>query len=183
MNLGLRLAIPVLALGVLATASIACIRGPSRWIAVGALATGQVLATVVAYPHSLAWTPPPFTDGYRAVSDSSIDFGQANDEVRVRHRRQPFVAASLLAPRGFDVLPGVPRVQDVTPDDLVGDIAVGATVLTVLDREELGWLRAYCPVGVIADSVLVYRFEQPPDTSPASSTPAAPCDGDVSRRR
>ena len=146
------------------------------------MATGQVLAMVVAYPHSLAWTPPPFTDGYRAVSDSSIDFGQANEEVRARHRRDPFVAASLLAPRGFDVLPGVPRVEDVPADELVGDVAVGATVLTVLRRDELGWLRAYCPVEVIAESVLVYRFDQPPDTTAGRATPAAPCDGDVSRR-
>ena len=183
LDLGLRLAIPALALAFLAAASITQLRPRPRLAAVGVIAAGQLVAAVAAYPHSLAWTPPPFTDGYRAVSDSSIDFGQANDEVRSRQHREPFVAASLLAPRGFDVLPGVPRVEDVSPDELVGDVAVGATVLTVLQRDELGWLRAYCPVEVIGDSVLVYRFDRPPDTRPADGTPAAPCHGSVSRRR
>ena len=124
LNLGLRLAVPVLALVFVAAAPVMCLGRRLAISAVAVLAAGQIASMVVAYPHSLAWTPPPNSNGYRVVSDSSIDFGQANDDVRRREASQPFVAASLIAPRGFDVLPGVPRVEDVNPAALVGDIAV-----------------------------------------------------------
>ena len=182
LNLGLRLAVPVLALVFVAAAPVMCLGRRLAISAVAVLAAGQIASMVVAYPHSLAWTPPPNSNGYRVVSDSSIDFGQANDDVRRREASQPFVAASLIAPRGFDVLPGVPRVEDVNPAALVGDIAVSATELTVRNRQSLSWLWAYCPVDVIGDSVLVYRFDAPPDVTARADVPAAPCDGTVSQR-
>lgn len=182
LNLGLRLALPVLALVCVLAAGV--VRLPARvgGVVVVVVAVGQLAATIAAHPTSLAWTPPPFTDGYRFVSDSSIDFGQANRSLRDLHAEEPFVAASLLAPRGFDVLPGVPDVVDVAPDALVGRVAVSPTVLTVLRHEELSWLRAYCPVAVVDDAVLVYSFTEPPDTDPGPDVPAPPCDEEPSRR-
>ena len=182
LNLGLRLAVPVLALVLVAAAPLVCLGRRTAVAVIAILGLGQIAAALVAYPDSLAWTPPPFTHGYRSVSDSSIDFGQASNDVRRRDAKTPFVAASLVAPRGFDVLPGVPRVEDVEPASLVGDVAVSATELTVRKRDRLGWLWAYCPVEVIADSVLVYRFAEPPDVTAQSDLPAAPCDGSISRR-
>ncbi len=64
----------------------------------------------------------------------------------------------------------------------MGDVVVSATELTVTHAEELSWLRAYCPVEVIASSVLRYRFETPVDRSPGPDTPASPCRGEVSAR-
>lgn len=182
LNLGLRLAIPVF--GLLCIASAGLVRLPPR-IGLGVLAlvaAGQLTATVAAHPTSLAWTPPPFSDGYRFVSDSSVDFAQANESIRDAHIEEAFTAAILLSPRGYEVLPGVPDVGDVEPDELVGRVAVGATILTVLRVEELSWLRAYCPVGVVGHAVLVYEFDEPPDRDPGPDIPAAPCAGDVSRR-
>jgi len=182
LNLGLRLAVPVLALVPVVAAG--CVRLGRRvaLVVVGIVATAQVVALVVSHPSSLAWTPPPFTHGYRYVSDSSIDFGQANEAVRTAHRRDPFVAASLLEPRGYEALPGVVDVADADPDGLIGRIAVSATALTVLERDELSWLRAYCPTQAIGEAVLIYRFEEPPNVERGPDTPAAPCSGELSRR-
>ena len=52
-----------------------------------------------------------------------------------------------------------------------------------LDRDQLSWLRAYCPVGEIGGSVLLYRLVGPPDASPGPTMPASPCDaGEPSTR-
>jgi hypothetical protein len=183
LNLGLRLAVPVLALlPVVAAAVVHLPRRPAIGV-VGAVVALQLLAVAVSHPSSLGWTPPPFSDGYRHASDSSIDFGQANATLRRAHAEDPFVAASLSAPRGYDVLPGVLEVADAAPADLVGRVAVGATALTVRAPDELSWLRAYCPTQVIDDAVLVFRFDKPPDTDPGPRVPARPCEGAVSRRR
>lgn len=183
LNLGLRLAVPVLALAFVPAAALARLsRRPSTVAALGVLVAGQLTATAVAHPTSLAWTPPPFSEGYRAVSDSSIDFGQALFSVRRAHAEDPFVAVSLVTPRGLTRPAGTVSVVGAPPRELVGRVAVGVTPLTVLAADELSWLRAYCPVDVIDDAVLVYEFDEPPDQRPGPVTPAAPCTGDVSRR-
>lgn len=182
LNLGLRLAVPVIGLAFVGAAGIALVRGRWASAAVGLLAVGQVAATVAAHPTSLAWTPPPFSDGYRALSDSSIDFGQALHAVRRAHEERPFVAVSLVTPRGLDEPEGTVEVANARPEQLVGRVAVGVTPLTVTEAAALSWLRAYCPVEVIEGAVLVYEFDRPPDTRTGPSTPAAPCDGGISRR-
>lgn len=183
LNLGLRLAVPVLALAMVAGASLAPLhRRPVGLVALGLLAATQLASTVAAHPNSLAWTPPPFSDGYRAVGDSSIDFGQALFALRDAHAEDPFVAVSVVTPRGLAVPTGTIRVEDASPDELVGRVAVGVTSLTSVAATELSWLRAYCPVEEIDHAVLVYEFDAPPDMAAGPATPAAPCDGDVSRR-
>jgi hypothetical protein len=183
LNLGLRLAVPVLALAMVATASLAILRRTGVGMAgLAVLAVTQLAATVDAHPTSLAWTPPPFTDGYRAIGDSSIDFGQALFTLREEHAERPFVATSVVSPRGLSAPEGTVAVESATPEQLVGRVAVGVTALTSVSATELAWLRAYCPVEVLDDAILVYEFDAPPDMAPGPSTPRAPCDGVVSRR-
>jgi hypothetical protein len=55
--------------------------------------------------------------------------------------------------------------------------------LTAYFRPVLGWLRAYCPVGNLGGTILLYRFHDPPDYDiRGPDRPAAPCDGEVSHR-
>ena len=57
-----------------------------------------------------------------------------------------------------------------------------ATDLTSDDQGPLSWLRAYCPVGTLGGSILVYRFTLPPDGAPGPTVPAGPCTGPASTR-
>ena len=59
---------------------------------------------------------------------------------------------------------------------------MSATRLTSDHADRLSWLRAYCPVGTIGGSVLLYRFDTPPTADPGPTAPALPCSGDVSLR-
>jgi 4-amino-4-deoxy-L-arabinose transferase-like glycosyltransferase len=183
LNMGLRLALPVVALAMIASASLASLRrlraGP---VTLGLLAATQLAAMIAAHPTSLAWTPPPFSDGYRAVGDSSIDFGQALFTLRDAHAKDPFVAVSVIVPRGLWPPAGTVAVEEAAPHELVGRVAVGVTALTSAYVSELSWLRAYCPVDVLDHAVLVYEFDDPPDMAPGPGTPAAPCEGAISRR-
>lgn len=183
LNLGLRLALPLLAMAcVVAGAAVHAASGRIRLVLLSVLGVVQLASFVSAHPTSLAWTPPPFTDGYRFLSDSSIDLGQGTDALRERHRRHPLTAVSVLQPRGVANVGGLPRIEDVDPSRLTGEVAVGATELTVFAHEELSWLRAYCPVEVVEGSILVYRFERPPDVSPGPTMPRPPCDRPWSTR-
>jgi 4-amino-4-deoxy-L-arabinose transferase-like glycosyltransferase len=179
---GLRYAFPIAALWFVAAGPIALLGTPT-WRRVGAavLVATQLAAFTVAFPHSIAWTPPPFQPGYRWASDSNIDFSQDTRLVdEWADGREPLV--DLLLPRGFDPPPGSRPLLDVEPSDVRGWVAVSATRLTELDRDELSWLRAYCPVDTIGGSVLIYRFDGPVDATPGPTMPAAECDGEVSVR-
>lgn len=186
LNLGLRMALPTVALalvgagaaaGPLRTAMTTSRRslGPSVAVAALALALGstQVAAMIGASPHSLAWSPWPFTPAYRWVSDSNVDVGQGLYELRdwsTTHDR-PFVA--LGSTRGLHVGGGSRSLIGTERSEVTGWVAVGVTALRDTFRAELGWLRAYCPVGSIAGgSVLVYRFASPP--SPGNVVRPAP---------
>ena len=184
LNLGLRLALPLLALLCVGGGLLVRIHTPLvRRVVVGGVLVVQVIAMVSSHPSSLAWTPVPFHDGYRWVSDGSIDWGQGAGVVERRHAEEPFVAVELTQPRGTGVLPEVPSVVDASDDDLVGEIAVSATVLTVTHARELSWLRAYCPVEQLGGgAILVYRFDAPPDRDAGPAVPSAPCEGETSRR-
>ena len=179
---GLRYAFPVVALlFVIASAAATIASRRWRWIGVSALAVTQLAALAASYPHSIAWTPPPFQPAYRWATDSNVDFGQ--DVGRVSDwadGRAPLV--DLLLPRGVDPPPGSRPLLEVPPSDVRGWVAVSATRLTALDRDALSWLRSYCPVDTIGGSVLLYRFDGPVDMRPGPEMPVGMCSGDLSRR-
>jgi hypothetical protein len=63
-----------------------------------------------------------------------------------------------------------------------GWVAVSPTKLATNDRDALAWLRAYCPVGTIGGSVLLYRFDAPVDSRPGPTMPVGRCPGTASVR-
>ena len=182
--LGLRLALPSLALGMVlaGAAAVPLVRIPVGRALLGAVAVLQLVALLSASSHALAWVPPPLRPAYRYVSDSNVDFGQ--DLWRVRawsEGRDPWVA--VVGPRGLEVGGDTRELVDAEPGEVTGWVAVGATALTVTQRDSLSWLRRYCPVATLGGgSVLVYRFDEPPSAEPGPDRPVAPCVGDeVSR--
>jgi hypothetical protein len=184
LNLGLRYVFAPVALWFVAAGPIVRLGKPSWRVAGAALVlASQLAAFVAATPHSMAWTPPPFRPAYQYATDSNVDYGQDEREVErwARTLNEPLYT-DLLVPRGVDPPPNSKPLIGTPPEDIRGWVAVSATRLTALDRDELSWLRAYCPVFTINGSVLVYRFEEPVDTSPGPTEPAAPCSGDVSTR-
>jgi len=182
LDLGLRYAFPVLALWFVAAGPIVLLGRP-LWRRVGAAALGvtQLAAIAVAYPHSIAWTPPPFQPAYRYTTDSNVDYGQDNGRVADwAVGRAPLV--DLLLPRGVDPPPGSRALLDVPVAEVRGWVAVSPTRLETAERDTLSWLRAYCPVATIGGSVLVYRFDAPVDPRPGPTMPAGLCSGGASRR-
>ena len=107
---------------------------------------------------------------------------------------QELIAASAGLNLGVDYLPGslplfVPTEQEGVLGVLDPEVlrhrwlAVSATALTAYFRPVLGWLRAYCPVGNLGGTIMLYRFNRPPDyDAHGPDRPAAPCDGGVSHR-
>ncbi|MFN8018508.1 MAG: glycosyltransferase family 39 protein [Acidimicrobiales bacterium] len=173
LNLGLRLAMPTVALAFVGIGALARQRA-----GVSAVLGLSLLALVVSAPHSLAWTQRPFTPSYRWVSDSNLDAGQALYEVRrwAEVHDRPYVAIDTT--RGMTVGGGSRSLADVDPADVRGWVAVGVTPLMQTRVRELAWLRKYCPVGAIGGgSVLVYRFTEAPDPSPGPERPVGPCFG------
>lgn len=178
LNSGLRLALPVVALAFVAASPIALVgRHRAGRIGLALLAVTQLVALAVAVPHTLAWTAPPFQPGYRVASNSNLDVGQ--DLYRLRRwseGRAPWVA--IATSRGMTIPAEARPLLDAPPSQVTGWVAVGATQLTALHRDELAWLRSYCPVGTIGGSILVYRFDRPPRAEPGPTKPAAPCPDD-----
>lgn len=193
LNLGLRLAMPVVALAYVGLGALAPptaagtprARHRFRAAVVVILMVVQAGSSIAALPHSLAWSPVPWTPAYRWVSDSSLDAGQALYEVRgwAMERTAPYVAID--STRGLAVEGGSRSLAGVSPATVRGWVAVGVTPLMQTRREELAWLRKYCPVDTLGGgSVLVYRFASSPDPAPGPERPVAPCLGaDRSRRR
>lgn len=182
--IGVRYLLPVLALLFVAA-------GPAvrlaRW-RLGAASLGVLLAVqtalwLTAGSSALAWTSPLLRPGYRYASDSDLDWGQALGVLAERTAElRPAVA--LVGPRGVTIedFPGAVPLEDVPPDELEGWVAVSASALTVQEREELAWLRAYCPVDTVDGAILLYFFEEPPEraTDPPDQ-PASLCEGGPSR--
>jgi hypothetical protein len=110
-----------------------------------------------------------------------VDYGQDTRLVNEWAKgRQPLV--DLLLPRGVDLPAGSSPLLAVPPEQVRGWVAVSATRLTALDRDQLSWLRAYCPVGTIGGSVLLYKFDAPVDASAGPTKPAGICSGGSSTR-
>lgn len=202
LNLGLRLALPTVALALVGAGALVApahrawrAGGAPRALAVGGigvLALVQVASFAAATPHSLAWAPPPWRPEFRWMSDANLDAGQALYEVRAwaEEREAPYVAVD--ATRGMQVGGGSRPLMDVAPEEVRGWVAVGVTPLVQTRRDDtvwtgegepppgfsLAWLRKYCPVGTLGGgSILVYRFEEAPDPTPGPERPAALCSG------
>jgi 4-amino-4-deoxy-L-arabinose transferase-like glycosyltransferase len=192
---GVRYLLPVIALGLVAASPLVTIAGRT-WgkVLLGVLAASQLVFFWQSLPHSLAWTAPPFRPGYRVATDSNLDWGQ--DLYRLQRwakGKKPVV--SYFGP--LDPVPSIPGSEPLfrtTNDQGVSTLidrealrdrwlAVSATALTASSRPALAWLRAYCPVGDLGGTILLYRFREPPDFKVRGpDRPAAPCDGDISHR-
>jgi 4-amino-4-deoxy-L-arabinose transferase-like glycosyltransferase len=188
LNLGLRLAMPIVALsfvglGALPTlvpSDLGTTRARLGLAGIAVVVVAQFVAMAVAVPYSLAWTPPPWTPAYRWVSDASLDAGQALYEVRdwaATHDR-PYVAIDRT--RGEEIGGGARNLVEADPTEVRGWVAAAVTPLMQTRRDELAWLRKYCPVGTLGGgSVLVYRFDAAPDPSPGPERPVEPCFDDA----
>ncbi|HEY7177493.1 MAG TPA: hypothetical protein VH442_21460, partial [Micromonosporaceae bacterium] len=142
-----------------------------------------VTSTALSYPRSMAWTAPGFGPSYAIATDSNVDWGQGLYELQSWSKgRDPFVA--YFGPRGIttaDIASARPLIG-ANPADITGWVAASATAINSSDRSELAWLRNYCPVRILANSVLVNRFAQPPEVAPAPAKPATLCAGPFSHR-
>ncbi len=180
LELGVRLLLPSIALAmVLAGPVVAGLRHRAGRVALALLAVTQLAVFLLASAHPLTWTALPFTPNYRWVSDSNLDYGQAEfDLERWSRGRHPWVAVANT--RGIDPPPGSRDLLRAGHADVQGWVAVGSTPMMVLHPGELSWVRAYCPVGQLGGgAILLYRFERPADIRPGPSRPAARCaDGD-----
>ena len=183
-DIGVRYALPVVALWCVgASAVVLGLARISVRVVLGVGAVAAVVALLVSAPHSLAYTSPPFTPGYRVATDSNVDWGQDFDLLQAWGAEHP-AYVDWFGPRGTSWR-DVPNGRNLEGADLAtmtGWVAVSATHLTSDPAGRLSWLRAYCPVGTLGGTVLLYRFDVPPSLAPGPAAPALPCDGDVSRR-
>jgi hypothetical protein len=183
-TLGVRYLLPSIALWIVAASPIALV--VTRRLA--AMAIGVVLAVAAAvtassFPNSIAYTAPPFRPGYRVATDSNVDWGQDFSLLATWSRgRHPYVA--YFGPRGITSadIAGARPLVGVAPARISGWVAASASDLTSADRDSLSWLRAYCPVGTLGGSILLYHFTVPPTAAAGPPAPAPLCTGSVSRR-
>jgi 4-amino-4-deoxy-L-arabinose transferase-like glycosyltransferase len=182
--IGLRYELPALALALVAASAIVHAITPRVLRALGAVVVGVGALACSAGP-ALAWTNPLLGPGYRQAADSNLDWGEAFPALaRWSPSHHPWVEVFSSPGLGNAAVPGA---RDLTTapasTPITGWVAVSASELTVYDRHDLAWLRAYCPVRVLDGSVLVYRFSSPPDRRAAGpETPALPCTGGTSVR-
>ena len=172
-DIGLRYLLPVIALwaaaaGALVPAAGSLSRRLQRvtGVALTVLLASAILATAGSFPGSLAWTAWPFRPAYAMVTDSNVDWGQGLYALRSWSAwRHSWVA--YFGPRGLGTAtaPGARPLLGTAPARVSGWVAVSATALTSADRPALGWLRSYCPVGLLAGSILIYHFREPPTAS------------------
>jgi 4-amino-4-deoxy-L-arabinose transferase-like glycosyltransferase len=181
-DIGLRYLLPVIALWlVLATSIVPVVRkrAVGAALVVAVVVAGAV--TIGSSPDSLAWTTPPFTPAFQVATNSDVDWGQSLYLLQQWSRgKEPRVA--YFGPRGVNTgaIPGARSLLATTPSRLSGWVAVSATDLTSADADQLAWLRAYCPVGQLGDSILIYRFRGHPSAQPGPTRPAGICSPDPS---
>lgn len=184
--ISLRYLLPALALGFALAAwlPVRLARGtPVARTLCAALAIVQVMALASAHTHALAWTAPPFRPAYRFVTDSNLDWSQDLDRVAAwAAGGTPWVALFGGPGSTLEEIPQARQLLGADPAQVSGDVAVFASLLTTYKREELSWLRAYCSVGTIGGSVVLYHLSAPADPSPGPEQPAGPCAGGVSTR-
>ena len=178
--IGLRYLLPVLALWCVAAAPIVnVLRGVGRRAVVAVVLAGGLVAALAT--PALSWTDPLLGPGYQVATDSNLDWGQSYPALQKwSEGRRPWVAFFGSAGLGVDTLPGA-RDLARAPEHLTGWVAVSASNLTAYQRDELSWLRAYCPVDVLDASILVYHFTKPADRSlHGPDRPAGRCEGTTS---
>jgi Dolichyl-phosphate-mannose-protein mannosyltransferase len=190
LNIGVRLLLPVMALWAVVASSLVPVvqRLGLTWrraitTAAAVLLALGVASTALSFPTSVAWTAPPFTPGYAAATDSNVDWGQGFYALRSWSKgRDPWV--TYFGPRGLSEsdIPGARPLLGAVPSEVSGWVAVSATALTSADSTRLAWLRNYCPIDVLAGTILVYRFQEPPVVLPSPDRPATRCAGPWSTR-
>ncbi len=195
-DIGARYLLPVLALWAAAAASglvtVLC-AAQGRWrkrlagLTVAVLLGAAVVSTAGSFPRSIAWTAWPFRPGYAMVTDSNVDWGQGLYALRSwSASRDPWVA--YFGPRGITTadIPGARSLLGAAPARVDGWAAVSVTALNSANRSSLGWLRAWCPVGILDATILVYHFSRPPVSTSARRPPPRPaqlCPGQWSSAR
>lgn len=176
-DIGLRYLLPVIALWlVLATSIVPLARRRAVGVALVVVVVAAGAVTIGSSPDSLAWTTPPFTPAFQVATNSDVDWGQSLYLLQQWSKgKEPLVA--YFGPRGVDTdaIPGARSLLATTPSRVNGWVAVSATDLTSADADRLAWLRAYCPVGQLGGSVLVYRFRGRPSARPGPTRPAGIC--------
>jgi 4-amino-4-deoxy-L-arabinose transferase-like glycosyltransferase len=167
-QLGLRYLLPVITLAVVAGSPAVRIatKAVAGRLALALLLTAQLLWFWESVPRSLAWTAPPFRPGYQVTADSNLDWGQDLYRLRdwSRDHRNAVVfyfgtvdeKSVLQDSRSFSTIVGRGRPP-------AGWYAVSASHLTDWSSKSLAWLRGYCPVELVGDSILVYRFRDAPN--------------------
>jgi hypothetical protein len=181
-DIGVRYLLPVVALWLVLASGVAS-RRRSRAISGALLVAGAlgVWSMLASFPNSLAWTSPAFAAPYRVATNSSVDWGQDLFQLqRWSRTHHPFVA--YFGPRGITVadIPDARSLFAVPPSRVTGWVAASATDLTTGDG--LAWLRAYCPVGTLGETILLYHFAQAPSGRAGPTEPAALCRGTTSTR-
>ena len=168
----------------LVTATVALSRAQRRELAVigraaraaiALLAVAAMAATAASFPGSITWTTWPFRPGYPVATDSNIDWGQDLYTLRAWSlSRDPWVA--YFGPRGVTTadIPGARALLGAAPARVDGWVAVSVTALNSANRASLGWLRAWCPVGILAGTILIYHFSRPVGPVPGRRLPAQP---------
>jgi len=184
-QVGIRYALPVIALLLVIGSPVArwLVASRPRWVLIALLVVAQLASFWDAVPHSLAWTAPPFRPGYAVAAESSFDWGQDNRALMEwMDGRTVFVAPFGGSLEAVHSAPGYRQLIGTAPGDVHGFAAASVTELTTYQREPLSWLRAYCHVGTIGGTILIYRFDRPPTPEPGPTRPAGRCHGDVSVR-
>jgi Dolichyl-phosphate-mannose-protein mannosyltransferase len=169
--LGLRYMLPVLALLTVGVAPL--VRAP-RLLPV-ALVTGSLLFAVASAPHSMAWTAPPFDPGYRATTDSNLDWGQDVYPLQ-RWARGKHAWIACFSPKGVGCVEGVPGARRLGKhagrSRVHGWVAISSTLLNLDGWDP--WLRHIKPAGTIDGTVLFYRLPPVASLRATSFRPARP---------
>jgi hypothetical protein len=181
-DIGVRYLLPVLALWLVVTSGVAS-RQRSRVLSGALIAAGAlaVWSMVASFPNSLSWTSPAFAAPYRVATNSSVDWGQDLFALQ-RWSATHDPRAAYFGPRGITVadIPHARSLFAVAPSQVTGWVAASATNLTT--GNGLSWLRAYCPVGTLDQTILLYHFATPPSAAPGPVEPAALCQGSANSR-
>jgi hypothetical protein len=174
--LGLRYLLPAIALWIVAASPIvAVVRGWARNAIVIVTVAGALVAA--SAPQALAWTNPLLGPGYRNAADANFDWGQSYYALKKwTPSHHPWL-------QYFGSVPGIDGARSLAkaPANLTGWVAISASDLTMWQRKKYAWLRAYCPVRVLNETVLLYYFPTPPDqTLRGPAAPARVCKGKAS---
>jgi 4-amino-4-deoxy-L-arabinose transferase-like glycosyltransferase len=180
-DIGIRYLLPVIALWCVGAVALAT---PARRNRFGSAALGLAVAfalvTMIGARHnSLAWTDPIFGPGYQAATNSNLDWGQDLYPLRQWVDHHPGARVDYFGTPGLTI-PRSRPLDGVAPDTISGWAAASATTLTTYS--DLAWLRAYCPVAVLDQTILIYHFGAPPTPSPGPAKPAGLCHSPLSHR-